>query len=91
MISRGTRKRARVENSTRTAKFHTQIIKPFLLALIDEIKGAFDMSSIAPVEALLSIDPESIPDVNHRDFSMHGTDEIKTMFQFYGTSKEDTY
>ena len=49
------------------------------------------MSSIAPVEALLSIDPESIPDVNHRDFSMYGTDAIKTLFQFYGTSKEDTY
>ena len=90
-ISRGTRKRARVENSTTAAEFHTQIIKPFLLALIDEIKGAFDMSSIAPVEALLSIDPESIPDVNHRDFSMYGTDAIKTLFQFYGTSKEDTY
>ena len=91
VISRGTRKRARVENSTTAAEFHTQIIKPFLLALIDEIKGAFDMSSIAPVEALLSIDPESIPDVNHRDFSMYGTDAIKTLFQFYGTSKEDTY
>ena len=49
------------------------------------------MSSIAPVEALLSIDPESIPDVNHRDFSMYGFDAIKTLFQFYGTSKEDTY
>ena len=57
----------------------------------DEIKGAFDISSIAPVEALLSIDPESIPDVNHRDFSMYGFDAIKTLFQFYGTSKEDTY
>ena len=56
-ISRGTRKRARVENSTTAAGFYTQIIKSFLLALIDEIQGAFDMSSIAPVEALLSIDP----------------------------------
>ena len=49
------------------------------------------MSSIAPVEALLSIDPESIPDVNHRDFLMYGTDAIKTLFQFYRTSKADTY
>ena len=37
------------------------------------------MSSIAPVEALLSINPESIPDVNHRDFSMYGTNAIKTL------------
>ena len=91
VISRGTRKRERVENSITAAEFHTQIIKPFLLALIDEIKDAFDMSSIAPVEALLSIDPGSIPDLNHRYFSMYGTDAIKTLFQFYGTSKDDTY
>ena len=91
VISWGTRKRARVENSTTAAEFHTQMIKPFLLALINEIKGVFDMWSIAPVEALLSIDPESIPDVNLGDFLMYGIDAIKTLFQFYGTSKEDTY
>ena len=89
VISRGKRKRRRVENSTTAAEIHTH--QTISLALIDEIKGAFDMSSIAPVEALLSIDPESILDVNHRDFSMYGTDAIKTIFQFYGTSKEDTY
>ena len=85
-ISRGTRKRARVENSTTAAEFHTQIIKPKVV-----FKGAIDMLSIAPVEALLSINPESIPDMTHRDFSMYGTDASKTLFQFYGTSKEVTY
>ena len=44
-----------------------------------------------PQLKLSYIDPESIPDMNHRDFSMYVTDTIKTLFQFYGTSKEDLY
>ena len=46
------------------------------------------MSSLAPVESLLILDPSSIPDV---DFSNYSTSELRVGYEFYENPAVDTY
>ena len=48
------------------------------------------MSCTAPVEALLVLDPMSIPEAN-TNFISYGRDSINVALEFYGNSKEDIY
>ena len=54
------------------------------------MRAAFDMSCIAPVEALLALDPMSSPDANTSCIT-YGQESINVAFEFYGNSKEDIY
>ena len=54
------------------------------------MRVAFDMSCTAPVEALLVLDPMSIPEANTNCIS-YGRDSINVALEFYGNSKKDTY
>ena len=56
--------------------------------LSTEIRAAFDISCIAPVEELLALDPTSIPETN-TSWIIYGQDSINVAFEFYGNSKED--
>ena len=49
------------------------------------------MSCIAPVEALLVLDPNSIPSQNDPDFISFGKKSMDVAFDFYGNSAEDNY
>ena len=49
------------------------------------------MSCIAPVEALLALDPNSIPCENESDFLTFGNQSIDIAFNFYGNPAEDIY
>ena len=49
------------------------------------------MSCIEPVEALMALDPSSIPASNDYLFLMYGENDISTVFDFYGKPAEDDY
>ena len=66
--------------------FHKKVAKPFLSTLIDEINTVFDFSCVGPVEALLAVDPASIPDSSNVNFKSYGEQVIKKSFDFYGKS-----
>ena len=89
VVSHNTRKRTLVSTIHSSEDFFRKNGAPFLLALIDEIEAAFDMSCIAPVQSLLVLDPSSIPgETSLIDF---GEDDMKTIHDFYGHAQTDTY
>ena len=49
------------------------------------------MSCIEPVEALMALDPSSIPASNDYLFLMYDENDISTAFDFYGKPAEDDY
>ena len=49
------------------------------------------MSCIEPVEALMALDPSSIPASNDYLFLMYGENDISAAFDFYGKPVEDDY
>ena len=60
----------------------------YLQFFLAEVRAAFDMSCIATTEALLALDPMSIPEANTNCIA-YGQDSINVAFEFYGNSKED--
>ena len=54
------------------------------------MRVAFDMSHIAPVEALLALDLMSTPEANTSSIT-YSQDSINVAFEFYGNSKEGIY
>ena len=57
------------------------VVKPFVSALIVEMKGAFDMSDIPIVLALMRLDPISILEESDIDDDV---ESLKTLHEFYG-------
>lgn len=49
------------------------------------------MSSIAPVEGLLALDPQSIPNEEDSDCLKYGEDAINVVYHHYGNPKEDSF
>ena len=92
IISTGTRKRSRIENSVESSQeFHSTVVKPFVNALIDEIRNAFDLTNLPILNSFLKLDPQDIPDTDAAEFSSYGDEEIIQLFNHYGTSKKDTF
>ena len=56
-----------------------------------DTEGAFNMSCIERVEALMILDPSSIPASNDSLFLMYGENDISTAFGFYGKPAEDDF
>ena len=86
-----TRKRARLDINESLEYFHTRTVKPFIAALIGEIRTAFSISELPVVEAFLAIDPQTIPQESHESFTEYGTHNIGVLFEFYGNAKEDDF
>ena len=49
------------------------------------------MTGIAPIEGLLALDPQSIPDESDVDWVNYGQDGINLAYDYYGNPKEDSY
>ena len=90
VLSHSTRKRSLVDNEISMQDFHKKVAKPFLSAL-DEINAAFDLSCVGPVEALLAVDPASIPDSSDVNFKSYGEQDLKKSFDFYGKAVTDVF
>ena len=59
----------------------------FTTFFLAEMRGAFDMSCMAPVEVLLVLDLMSIPEAN-TNWITYVQDFINVVFEFYGNSEE---
>ena len=75
------KKRAKDRFSNDKDQFYETVIKPFVSVLILEMKGAFDMSDIPIVLALMRLDPISILEESDID---EDVESVKTLHEFYG-------
>ena len=55
---------------------------------MEEIRAAFDMSSIDLIEALHMLDPVDIPKENPAEY---GNEKLEILFDFYGKPLQDSY
>ena len=88
-VSGSTRKkRAEDRFSNDKDQFYKTVIKPFVSTLIVEIKGAFYMSEIPIVLALMRLDPISILEESDID---EDVESLKTLHEFYGNVRTDEF
>ena len=59
--------------------------------LINEITAAFDLSDLPILNAFLVLDPISIPGSTSPEFGRYGIDELKVLYDFYGSNATDHY
>ena len=71
--------------------FHRTAIKPFIHALIEEIKGAFNISNLPVLNVFLKLDAWGLPDRDSLLFESYGKEELKVLHDFYGTGKQDIF
>ena len=69
-------------------EFHRKIGAPFVKALMEEIRAAFDMSSIDLIEALHMLDPVDIRKENPAEY---GSEKLEILFDFYRKPLQDSY
>ena len=63
---------------------HQKIIKPFILVVVVELKGAFDISDLSNASALLTLVPVSLFALTDKNY---GVEELETMHNYYGNPK----
>ena len=64
---------------------------PFLNALLSNIKAAFDIESMKPLQAILALDPSEITTADDTGFVMYSSEKMKILISFYGKERSDTY
>ena len=55
------------------------------------MKVAFNISNLPVLNALLKLDPRGPTDRGSSSFESYGEVELKTLHDFYGTGKQDTF
>ena len=63
--------------------FHTTVVKPFIHALIEEMKGAFDISNLPVLNAFPKLDPWVFLDRDSLSFESY-VEELKVLHDFHG-------
>ena len=91
IVSSGIRKRQKQDHNLKKRDFHKTVVKPFIDALTEEMKGAFDISNLLVLNAFLKLDPRSLPDRDSLSFESYGEEELKVLHDFYGTGKQDIF
>ena len=69
--------------------FHHKTAVPFLKALIKENRDAFNLDNLPVLLAMTALDTHDIPSKEDDSFDSHGNDKIKTIFKFYGETRDD--
>ena len=59
----GIRKHEKQDHDLSKGDFHRTVVKPFIHALIEEMKGGFDTSNLPVLNAFLKIDPWGLPNM----------------------------
>ena len=62
LVSSGIHKHQKQDQNLSKGDFHATVVKPFIHALIEEMKNAFDISNLAVLNAFLKLDPQVLPD-----------------------------
>ena len=89
-VSSGIRKRQKQNHNLSKGDFHLMVAKPFIHALIEEMKGAFNISNPPVLNVFLKLDPQNLPDRDSLSFESYGVGELKVFHDFYGTGKHNT-
>ena len=58
-------------------------------ALIEGIKGGFDILNLPDLNAFMKLDPMGLQDRNSLSFESYGKKELKVLHDLYGTGKQD--
>ena len=85
------RKRQKQDHNLSKGDFHTTVVKLFIHALIEQMKGAFNNSNLPVPNAFLKLDPRGLPDRDLLSFESYDKEELKLLHDFYGTGKQDTF
>ena len=89
IVSSGIRERQKQDHNLSKGDFHITVVKPFIHALIKEMKGTFDISNLPVLDAFLKLDPPGLPDRDSLSFESYSKEELKVLHDFYGTGKQD--
>ena len=68
IVSSGIRKHQKQDHNLSKGDFHTTVVKSFIQALIEEMKGGSDISNLPVINAFLKIDPWGLPDMDSISF-----------------------
>ena len=71
--------------------FHTTVVKPFIYALIEEMKGAFDTSNLLVLNAFLKLDLWDLLDRDSLWSESYCEEELNVLHDFYGIGKQDMF
>ena len=75
IISSGICKRQKQYQNLSKGDFHTTVVKPFIHALIEEMKNAFDILNLPVLNAFLKLDPQVLPDRDSSLFESYSEEE----------------
>ena len=67
------------------------LLNLFIQALIEEIKGVFNISNLPVLHAFLDLDPRDLPYRDSLFFESYDEEELKVLHDFYGAGKQDTF
>ena len=57
--------------------FHTTVVKSFIHALVEEMKGAFDISNLPVLKAFLKLESRGLQDRYSLPFESYREEELK--------------
>ena len=87
IVSSGIRKRQKQDHNLSKGDFHTTVLKPFINALIEEMKGAFNILNLPVLNAFLKLDPRGPQDRDSLSFESYCEEELEVLHDFYGSGK----
>lgn len=64
------------------------LVKPFIHALIEEMKDALDISNLPVLNAFLKLDTQGLPDRDSLSFESYSKEELEVLHDFYYSKKE---
>ena len=91
IVSSGICKYQKQDHNLSKGDFRATVVKPFIHTLIEEMKGAFNISNLPVLNAFLKLDPWGLPDSDSLSFESYHKEELKVLHDFYGTGKQDTF
>ena len=87
VVSSGIRKRQKQDHNLSKGDSYTTVIKPFIHALIEEMKGAFNILNLPVLNAFLKPDPRGPQDRDSLSFESYCEEELEVLHDFYGSGK----
>ena len=87
IVSSGIRRRQKQDHNLSKGDSHTTVIKPFTHALIEEMKGAFNILNLPVLNAFLKLDPRGPQDRDSLSFESYCEEEFEVLHDFYGSGK----
>ena len=91
IASSGIHKHQNKDHNLSKGDFHATVVKPFIYALIEEMKGAFDISNLLVLNAFLKLDLWDLLDRDSLWSESYCEEELNVLHDFYGIGKQDMF